>query len=105
MRVLWFEVTTPSVYMSGGDPIGGWQDSLERIVRTIPDLELIIAFVSEKQSEIKVIGGVTYVPIYTRWSFLERKVKKYWDLYVKKILPEARSIVEKYTPDLIQIFQ
>jgi glycosyltransferase involved in cell wall biosynthesis len=104
MRVLWFEVTTPSVYMSGGDPIGGWQDSLERIVRTISDLELIIAFVSEKQSEIKVIGGVTYVPIYTRWSFLERKVKKYWDLYVKKILPEARSIVEKYTPDLIQVF-
>lgn len=37
MRILWFEVTTPSSYVNGGPPIGGWQDSLERIVRTIPE--------------------------------------------------------------------
>ena len=47
MRVLWFEVTEPSAYVSGGTPIGGWQDSLERIVRTVPNIELVIAFVSE----------------------------------------------------------
>ena len=104
MRILWFEVTEPSAYVSGGAPIGGWQDSLERIVRTIPNIELVIAFVSEKHSEIKVINGVVYVPIFTRWSFWERIFRKYWDVYMEKMLPEAISIVERYKPDLIHVF-
>ena len=104
MRVLWFEVTVPSAYVSGGVPIGGWQDSLERIVRTIPDTELIIAFVSEKYSEVKEINGVVYVPIYTQWSFFEKAIRNYWDVYVEKMLPEACSIINKYIPDLIQVF-
>ena len=89
MRVLWFEVTVPSAYVSGGAPIGGWQDSLERVARTIPDMKLIIAFVSEKYSEVKEINGVVYVPIYTQWSFFEKTIRKYWDVYVEKMLPKA----------------
>ena len=104
MKLLWFEVTEPSAYVSGGDPIGGWQDSLERIVRTIPDIDLVITFISDKYSEIKVVNGVTYVPIYTRWSFFERRFRKYWDVYVEKMLPGAMRIVEKYKPDIIHVF-
>lgn len=104
MKLLWFEVTEPSAYVSGGAPIGGWQDSLERIVRTIPNIELIIVFVSEKHYEVKVIDGVTYVPIFARWSFWERKFRRYWDVYVEKMLPEARRVLEKYKPDIIQVF-
>ena len=33
MKVLWFEVTPPGAYVGKGWVIGGWQDSLERIVR------------------------------------------------------------------------
>lgn len=104
MRILWFEVTEPSVYISGGDPIGGWQDSLERIVRTIPNIELTIAFVSERYSKEKTIDGVTYVPLYQKWSYIERRFRKHWDVYVEKMLPEARHVVEKYKPDLIHVF-
>lgn len=104
MKILWFEVTEPSAYISGGNPIGGWQDSLERIVRTIPNIELYIAFVSGKHSEEKKVNGVTYVPIFTRWSFWERRFRKYWDVYVEKMLPEAKNIVKKYEPDVIHVF-
>lgn len=104
MKVLWFEVTVPSAYKNGGVPLGGWQDSLERIVRTVPEIELIIAFMSETNSEVKVIDGVTYVPIYSRWSYIESRFLPYWDVYVKKMLPAAREIVETYKPDLIQVF-
>lgn len=104
MKLLWFEVTEPSAYSSDGAPIGGWQDSLERIVRTIPDIELTISFVSEKYSEVKVIDGVTYVPIYAEWSFVERTFRKHWDVYVAKMLPTAKRIIDEYKPDLIHVF-
>ena len=104
MKVLWFEVTEPSAYSSEGSPIGGWQDSLERIVRTVPEIELMIAFVSDKYSEVKVVNGVTYIPIYAHWSLFEWKFCKYWDTYIKKVLPQAKCIVEKYKPNLIHIF-
>lgn len=104
MRVLWFEVTEPAAYVSNKVPIGGWQDSLERIVRTVPEIELTISFVSEKYSEAKVIDRVRYVPIYTKWSFIERCFKKYWDTYVDKVIPVVERIVENCKPDIIQIF-
>lgn len=104
MNVLWFEITEPSAYVSGGMPIGGWQDSLERIVRTVPSLELIVAFVSEKHSEVKVVNGVTYVPILVKWSFLDRVFRKRWDVFVEKVMPSAKRIVEHYKPDLIHVF-
>lgn len=104
MKILWFEVSEPSAYVSGGIPIGGWQDSLERIVRTIPNIELTIAFMSEKHSKTKVVGGVTYVPIYTQWSFYEKKIRKHWDVYVEKMLSGAKQIVDEFQPDLIHVF-
>lgn len=104
MRVLWFEITEPSAYKTGGAPIGGWQDSLERIVRTVQDIELTIAFLSEKYNEVKKVNNVTYVPIYVHWNVIERRFGRYWDAYVKKMLPGARKVIEETKPDLIQVF-
>lgn len=104
MRILWFEVTEPAAYVSNKAPIGGWQDSLERIVKTIPEIELVIAFLSGWHSEVKKIDGVTYAPIYAKWSRKEHLLRKYWDVFVEKMLPNAIKIVEDYKPDLIHIF-
>ena len=104
MKILWLEVTEPSTYVSRKHPIGGWQDSLERIVRTIPEIELVVAFMSEKHSEVKKIDNVTYVPIYAKWSLKEKIFDKYWNVYVEKMLPKVKLIVEEYTPSLIHIF-
>lgn len=104
MKVLWFEVTTPAAFSRRGEVIGGWQDSLERIVKTIPDLELVVAFVSESSSEMKKIDGVTYVPIMARWTRKERICGRYWDQYVEKVLPGAKRVVDDFKPDLIHVF-
>lgn len=104
IRVLWFEVTEPSAYKSGKEPLGGWQDSLERIVRTDPNIELVIAFMSEKHRDIKVVNGVTYIPIFAQWSYIDAYLRKHWDTYVRKMLPTAKKIVDEYKPDLIHIF-
>ena len=104
MRVLWFEVSEPVAYVSEKTPIGGWQDSLERIVKTAAEIELIVSFMSEKHSDVKVIDGVTYIPILSNWSSVERKFRSYWDVFVEKMLPIAKRIIEDYKPDLIQVF-
>ena len=105
MKVMWFEVTEPSIFISGGSPVGGWQDSLERIIRKEPNIELTVAFISHHNSETKVVDGVTYEPIYfSPYTFKERHFQKYWDVYVKKMLPTALEIIRKHKPDIIQIF-
>ncbi len=104
MRVLWFEVTEPSSYVSGGELRGGWQDSLERIMKTSSRLELFIVFVSDNYYEVKVIDGVTYIPINLKLSPVDKYLRNYWDVYVKRLLPISENIINKYKPDLIHIF-
>ena len=104
MRVLWFEVTTPSAYDIGGTPLGGWQDSLERIVRTIPEIELSVAFMSDKDIEVREIDGVKYMPISCTMTIWERLFYPRWDIFVKKLIAAAKTIIDQSNPDLIHIF-
>ena len=48
MKVLWFEISVPGRYKDEGVPTGGWQDSLEGIVRNSDKIELSIAFQGSK---------------------------------------------------------
>lgn len=74
MKVLWFEVSTPSGYIDRGRVIGGWQDSLEQIVKRHREIELYVAFEASVGSKEKHVDGVTYVPLSTSYSFLERQI-------------------------------
>lgn len=105
MKVLWFEVTTPAKYKDGGIVIGGWQDSLESIVRGISEIELYVVFESKEESAIKKIDGVTYIPIYLKYNWFERQKKKWsWTLYANKVKSAAIRVVNKVRPDLIHCF-
>ena len=105
MRLLWFEVTTPSRYTGQGLVIGGWQDSLERIVRTCEEVELFIAFESMCPQETKCIDGVTYIPIFLEYTKEELKRKEStWEVNAQKLIPAMKKIVEEIRPQLIQVF-
>ena len=59
MKVLWFEVTAPHGYNGKGQVLGGWQDSLERVVKACKDIELVVSFESRNgESEVKIVDGV-----------------------------------------------
>ena len=47
MKVLWFEISTPSRYKESGRVLGGWQDALENVVIECNEIELYIAFESK----------------------------------------------------------
>ena len=70
MKVLWFEISTPSRYKDDGRVVCGWQDALENIVKDCREIELYIAFETEEpDAKVKVIDGVTYIPMVTLYSF------------------------------------
>ena len=105
MKVLWFEISTPSCYYSDNRVVGGWQDSLECIVKRCSDIELIIAFEAHEGSEVKIIDGVTYVPLVTHYTFWEQRYAKFtWKVNEKKLLEKCIKIVNVYKPDLIHVF-
>lgn len=105
MKVLWFEpIGQPSRYNKDVNFGGSWEDSLERIIRSVPSVELFIAFVSDTYDEVKVIDGVTYIPILLKLSKYVKKSCKYWQKYSDIFLPKALNIVKQYQPDVIQVF-
>ena len=106
MRVLWFEVTTPTNYERGAKQvIAGWQDSLEFLLTKKTKLELCIAFISYTDTQIKVIDGVTYIPIHIKYSRLDKiKTRFSWEIEASKILTKSKTIINEYKPDLIHIF-
>lgn len=106
MKVLWFEVTTPSGYRGGDAPIAGWQDSLEQIVRQCPNVELSVAFYGNPGECEKCVDGVSYYPLtpdYSRWSRVYSNFSNRWNT-VNKLLPLAMKCIERIKPDLIQVF-
>lgn len=104
MKVLWFEITEPSSYKQGGMPIAGWQDALEKIVRESPEIQLGVSFVCSEEKGNKNVNGVNYYPISVKYGRIERKLYNKWDLYVKKVLPRAKEIVDEFKPDIIHVF-
>lgn len=105
MKVLWFEVTVPSRYKSDGIPVGGWQDSLEDIVRQCNNIELSIAFEGMTGMTAKNIDGVSYIPLTPRYSIVAKLKRKYnrW-IKAEKIVPLALKVIDDVKPDIIHVF-
>lgn len=106
MKVLWFEISTPSRYKDDGRVVCGWQDALELIVKDCREIELYIAFETEEpDAKVKVIDGVTYIPMVTHYSFTERKLRNWtWKVNEDKVIPLGRKVIEEYKPDIIHVF-
>ena len=106
MKVLWFEISTPSRYKDDGRVVCGWQDALENVIRGCNEIELYIAFEStDNNAKVKVIDGITYIPMVTHYSFAERKLGNWtWRVNEEKVIPLGRKVIEEYKPDLIHVF-
>ncbi|MBE6287647.1 MAG: glycosyltransferase [Mediterranea massiliensis] len=105
MKVLWFEVSMPACYEDANRVVTGWQDALENLVKTQSlDVELIIAFESSVYHEVKVIDGITYVPLNVNFSRFKYWNTNFWEIKTEKIIPKAVEIIKKIKPDIIHVF-
>lgn len=106
MKVLWFEITVPSKYKNADAVLGGWQDSLEKIVSKGEDIELYIAFdTNDPKSERKKIGKVHYTPIITSSSIYEKFESLWTSIPMStRVVEQAISVVNEVHPDIIHVF-
>lgn len=106
MKVLWFEVTTPSKYSCNDTIIAGWQDSLESIVSLHKGIELSVAFIStNKDDKIKSINGITYIPVILEYNIIEKIRRKLtWKVDANKYVPALKRVIQDVMPDIIHVF-
>ena len=105
MKVLWFEISTPSRYKSTGQVTAGWQDALENIVKDCKEIELYIAFECSENLDVKIIDGITYIPMPIHYSFWERKKAQHtWKVNEQKVIKAGRKVIKQYQPDVIHVF-
>lgn len=105
MKVLWFEITKPSNYDNQNSFLGGWQDSLESLLKTRDDIELHVSFVSKNETEVKSVDGVTYWPLCYKYSAFS-KIKRLftWDAERELCINECKRVVDAINPDIIHVF-
>lgn len=105
MNVLWLNVTEPIEYNQENGFVGGWQDSLESIAAYCNEINLFIAFTTQSFKPPKKINGVHYIPIFTRYTLLD-KLKRLvsWKIEAKKTISALKQIIKTTKPDIIHVF-
>lgn len=104
MKILCFNRSCPAKYKeTHGALLGGWQDSLERIIKDNTSVELYIAF--KGNGDIKVIDKVTYIPLNIHLSKIEKIKNQFtWEIDSSKLIQQAIQIINQYQPDIIHVF-
>ncbi|MBO4807313.1 MAG: glycosyltransferase [Paludibacteraceae bacterium] len=106
VKVLLFEITVPNRYSGSNGVLAGWQDSLENIILTMPDVELFVAFETHNSNDKKkVVNGITYIPMFYSLSFWDKISSKItWHAIERESVNRALSVIQLVKPDLIHIF-
>ncbi len=106
VKVLWFEITPPRRYAGSLGVLGGWQDSLEEAVLSLPDIELYVAFETNNPMDAeKKIDGVTYLPMqfsYSLWDKIKSKVS--WSSIEREVKEKSLAVIKSVNPDIIHVF-
>lgn len=116
MRVLWF-TNTSSCYKNKnkrGYNGGGWISSLELALKSMPDIELSVAFysnnVSKVMKEVGENGTVYYLmprpykSFYYMWVTIMGRLNESSRMQEEMAIPQFLEIVHDCNPDIIQIF-
>lgn len=108
-RILWFSPTPcGSVKRNDSSVIaGGWLISLEDAIKKCKDIDLHVAFFSDKEGKAFYFEGVHYHPMLMKRSSngIGRILQRWQSMEVndKKMLPVMLRVVKDVHPDLIHI--
>jgi glycosyltransferase involved in cell wall biosynthesis len=108
IKVLWL-TNTPvgaSDILDSKGHAGGWMSSLETHLKKTEGIELAVCFFYNKQKRFKFFhNAVTYYPIQGKNSSLAGKFRtRFFNQLYDSNLPDLRSAIADYKPDIIQLF-
>lgn len=105
IKVLWF-TNTSSNYNTSGNVYngGGWISSLEKELKTKPNIKLGVSFFGQGDFNSE-INGVSYYPMSVDRRF-KSKLKRFCNIkeQEKSQITEMLKVVNDFKPDLIHIF-
>ena len=108
MKILWFTSTCSLYDNNSSYNGGGWIESLEKIIRVHPEIELGISFFHKTGSEKKVKDDTTYYPILRRLQKINplKKLIRNWKGIIKidDLQKDVEKVISDFNPDLIQVF-
>lgn len=113
MRILWLSVNAGLFVnrkqsTSDGYHGGGWVSSLQKLIISVPENKLALAYISHIQHSKEVQNNTIYYPIYESPSNGLQKIKKYYGGYkkydLKKYLNQIEQIIQDFQPDIIHLF-
>lgn len=113
MRILWLSVNAGLFVnrkqsASDGYHGGGWVSSLQKLIISVPENKLALAYISHIQHSKEVQNNTIYYPIYESPSNGLQKIKKYYGGYKKydpkKYLNQIEQIIQDFQPDIIHLF-
>jgi glycosyltransferase involved in cell wall biosynthesis len=106
IKVLWF-TNTSSNYNTNGNVYngGGWISSLEKELKTKPNIKLGVSFFGQGEPFNSEINGVSYYPISVDRS-LKNKLKRFCNIkeQEKSQITEMLNVINDFKPDLIHVF-
>lgn len=107
MRVLWFaDNPCGSIRRAAGKVTScSWFIPLEDEIKKNPGIELVVAYLSNKNERPFRYGGTQYSPIYNGYSLnpLKRLLKRYFHKDNDKMAEQYVSVINTYKPDIIHI--
>lgn len=106
MKVLWFEITPPKRYADNAGVLGGWQDSLEEAVLSLPEVELYVAFETNRPSDtVKKVDGITYIPMQFSYSLWDKIKSRFsWSSIEREVKEKSLDVIQSVKPDIIHVF-
>ncbi len=107
MKVLLFSVAPVTINDNNVGKNGfSWIFSTLRIIQNWEDVEIFIAYVSDKKNRMVIKNNISICPIYVRRSLWERwfKDKISYNDVDRSIITESVKVVKKINPDIIHVF-
>lgn len=85
----------------------GWIASLQSLVEQT-DITLALAYVSERDRDVRTVGHTTYYPIYQKPRSRFQKLKDYYGGYKhldrERYVPQLKAVISQFRPDVIHLF-
>jgi glycosyltransferase involved in cell wall biosynthesis len=108
LKILWLSAGSGAHKNSDSYHGGGWVASLQQLVQNSNQVELALAFISNKEQPKFTENNTIYYPVYSPSPSGLKKIRYYYGGYKKihnsKLIDNVQNVIRDFQPDVIHLF-